>query len=176
MSQLRAHGFLLRPFVETDAATFAAAVRESTETLAVWMPWARSDYTEQDALDWFAFCAAGQASGSAYEFGVFRQDDLRFVGGAGLNHFNSVHGFCNLGYWIRSSAYRQGAATAAVAALARHAFDTLQLSRVEIVVAEGNEASMGVARKSGATYECLARNRVRLSQGPVAAHIFSLIP
>lgn len=93
-----------------------------------------------------------------------------------MNQFNTLHAFCNLGYWVRASRQRQGAALAAVGLLARYAFEELELSRVEIVVAEGNAASIGLARKAGAVHECLARNRLLLRGAPVGAHVFSLVP
>jgi len=174
MIQLQSAGFVLRPFVTQDAPAFAAAVRESMATVGQWMSWGRADFSEDDARAWFAACDGARADGSSHEFGIFRGDTL--VGGAGLNQFNTVHAFCNLGYWVSASAQRQGAASAAVAALARHAFDALKQSRVEIVVAEGNAPSIGVARKAGAVHECLARNRVLLHGKPVAAHVFALLP
>jgi len=103
-------------------------------------------------------------------------DGLDYIGAAGLNQFNRVHNFCNLGYWVRTSAQRQGAARAAIRALARFAFDELALTRVEIVVADGNHASLALARKAGAVHEGLAHNRLYLHNGPVAAHMLSLIP
>ncbi|GAB3465312.1 GNAT family N-acetyltransferase [Massilia terrae] len=175
-AQLDAGDFLLRRFVESDAPAFAAAARESAASLVRWMPWADADFSESQALDWFAICNDGWASGTSYQFGIFLADAVSFIGGAGLNQFNQVNGFCNLGYWVRDSARRQGAASAATKALAKFAFETLQLSRVEIVIAEGNEASLGAARKAGASYECLARNRLRLHGQAVAAHMLVLLP
>jgi ribosomal-protein-serine acetyltransferase len=122
----------------------------------------------------FAACGAGRADGSSHEFGIFRNGV--FVGGAGLNQHNPAHALCNLGYWVRASAQRQGAASAAVMALAHHAFRDVHQSRVEIVVAAGNDVSLGVARKAGAVHECLARNRLVLHGASVAAHVFSLVP
>ncbi|MYM86032.1 GNAT family N-acetyltransferase [Rugamonas sp. FT82W] len=176
MTQLQAGSFLLRPFVAADAPAFAAAIRESMSSVGKWMPWAHAEYTEEQALSWFAFCDASRAEGSAHEFGIFQRDGVTLVGGGGLNKLNTVNSFCNLGYWVRESAQRQGAAVAATTALARYAFQHLNQVRVEIVVAAGNEPSAGVARKAGATHECLARNRLMLRDGPVAAHVFSLIP
>lgn len=176
MTQLHTGRFLLRPFVAADASAFAEAVRESTSSVGRWMNWAHEAYTEGEALSWFAFCDAARAAGSAHEFGIFLDDGKILVGGAGLNQFNTVNGFCNLGYWVRASQQRQGAALAAIGALVRHAFEALQLSRVEIVVADGNAASCGAARKAGATHECLARNRLLLRGRPVDAHVFSLVP
>jgi ribosomal-protein-serine acetyltransferase len=176
MTTLQAGDFLLRPFKATDAPAFAAAVRESMNTVGQWMSWARAEFNEQDALAWFAACDSGRVAGSSHEFGIFGHDGHTFVGGAGLNQFNGTHAFCNLGYWIRESAQRQGAALAATRLLAQHAFTRLQQSRVEIVVADGNAASVGVARKAGAAYECLARNRLILHGRPVDAHVFALLP
>jgi len=174
MTELTSAGFVLRPFVADDAPAFAAAVQESMATLGPWMPWANDGFDEAQALAWFAACDTGRANGSSYEFGIFR--DGAFVGGAGLNQLNPMHALCNLGYWVRTSAQRQGAASTAVMALARYAFRDLKLSRVEIVVADGNDASLRVARKAGAVHECLARNRLVLHGTSVAAHVFSLVP
>ena len=176
MTQLQAGGFLLRPFIAADAPAFAAAIRESMSSVGKWMTWAHAEYTEEQALSWFAFCDASRAEGSAHEFGIFLRDGATLVGGGGLNQLNAVNGFCNLGYWVRESAQRQGAAAAATTALARYAFQQLSQARVEIVIAAGNEPSAAVARKAGATHECLARNRLKLRGASVDAHVFSLIP
>ncbi|MES2163465.1 MAG: GNAT family N-acetyltransferase [Pseudomonadota bacterium] len=176
MTRVAAGRYLLRPFVVADAQAFAAAVRESAASVGRWMPWAHDAYSEEQALSWFEWCDASRADGSAHEFGIFLADGQTLIGGGGLNQLNAVHGFCNLGYWVRESAQRQGAAVAAASALAAYAFGQLQLSRVEIVVAAGNQPSLAVARKAGAMHECLARNRLRLREGSVDAHVFSLIP
>jgi RimJ/RimL family protein N-acetyltransferase len=173
---IHADGFLLRPLVPDDAPAMAAAVRESMTNLGPWMPWAHAAYDDADALAWIAFCDAARADNSAYEFGIFRPDGRQYVGAAGLNQFNRLHGFSNLGYWVRTSAHGQGAALAAIQALSRLAFERLGQTRVEIVVADGNLPSLGVARKAGAVHECLARNRLNLHGRPVAAHVLSLVP
>jgi RimJ/RimL family protein N-acetyltransferase len=176
MPQLLARDFVLRPFAAADAPSFAEGVRESMSTVGKWMSWAHSEFTDKDALAWFAVCEASRTSGSAHEFGIFRPDGITFVGGAGLNQFNVQNAFCNLGYWVRESAQRQGAALAAIGALSGFAFNELQQYRVEIVVADGNTPSLSAARKAGATHECLAQNRVLLHGRPVAAHVFSMLP
>ena len=176
MSQLRTTDFLLRPLVPADAPALVAAVRESADTVGKWMSWAHAAYGLRDADEWIARCAAARRDGVSHEFGIFRIDGQALVGAAGLNQFNPVNAFCNLGYWVRQSAQGQGAGLAAVHLLARHAFEELGLQRVEIVVADGNAASLGLARKAGALHECLARNRLQLHGRAVAAHVLSLVP
>lgn len=169
-------GLLLRPFEPADSRAFTDAVLESVPTVGRWMSWCSDSFSEQDALAWFAACAVSRRSASAFEFGVFAENSGEFLGGAGLNGIMHHHRICNLGYWVRQSRQRQGVASRCVAALSRHAFGQLDLHRVEIVVAVGNAASEGVAAKSGALRECVARNRLFIHGRSVPAHVFSLVP
>ncbi len=172
---LIAGNFFLRPYTDADAAQMSQAVRESTATVGRWMTWAKADFSEYDAICWFAQCTTARASGAAHEFGIFTLDG-QFIGGCGLNQISTANKLCNLGYWVRQAAQRQGAASAATLSLRNFAFQSLALARVEIVVAEGNESSLGVARKAGAAYECLAKNRLQIHGQAVTAHVFSFTP
>lgn len=176
MQAIHFEDLIFRQFEDGDAPLFAAAVRESVATVGRWMSWCHEAFSEQDALDWFQTFRSGLASGSAHEFGVFSQDTSALLGGCGLNSISQQHLYGNLGYWVRQSAQRQGVALKCVHALTRYAFDVLGLQRLEIVVAEGNIPSEGVARQSGAQFECIARNRLHLHGTSVAALVFSLIP
>lgn len=168
--------FQFRPFVESDIPSFVEAVRESTATVGKWMSWAHANYSAADAASWFAHCNAERESRSSYEFGIFDAESGCLVGGCGLNQFNSVNGFSNLGYWVRQSWQRKGAALAAVQALSQFAFAELKLGRVEIVVAEHNTPSVSLAERSGAVRECLARNRLKVHGKFTNAYVFSLVP
>ena len=171
---LPADRFILRPYLQGDCAAMSAGVRESAATVGRWMTWAKPDFSEYDAACWFAHCDHARATGTAHEFGIFDADG-HFVGACGLNQFSAVNKMCNLGYWVRQSRQRAGAATAAVLALRDLGFNRLGLARIEIVVAEGNTASLGVARKAGAEHECLARSRLQIHGKPFAAHVFSFV-
>ena len=164
-------GLVLRPWQVQDAESFVQAAHESTATVGQWMDWCTPAFSQQNALDWFAQCRDKAARFQAYEVGVFSADDGRLLGGAALNHIDHDNRRGNLGYWVR-----QGIALRAAQALVAHAFTTLQLQRIEIVVAQGNTASEALARQTGAQWECLARNRLQLHGAPVAAHVFSIIP
>jgi len=173
---LRFDGMVLRPWHRDDARAMVEAVRESAVTLGRWMDWAQPGYGVREAIDWADACADSLAAGQACEFGLFDERSGRLVGGAGLNQFNTVHRVCNLGYWVRQSAQGQGIATRAARSLAGYGFTVLGFQRIEIVVAEGNEASLAVARKLGAQFECLARNRLTVRGNPAAAWVHSLVP
>ena len=171
------HGrFRFRPFTDTDAPAFVEAVQESRATVGKWMSWAHENYTIADAASWFAHCSRERENGSSHEFGIFDVESDHLIGGCGLNQFNTANGFCNLGYWVRQSWQRRGAGSAAIQALSHFAFTQLRVGRVEIVVAEGNSPSFALAEQSGAAWECLARNRLKVHGEFTRAHVFSLVP
>ena len=176
MLSITHQGLRLRAFELHDAQAFTQAVRESIPTVGRWLSWCHDEYAEDDALVWFSLCELGRTDGSSHEFGIFDEATGELLGGAGLNHFNTDHNFCNLGYWVRQSAQGRQVAPRAAAALARFGFEQLGLTRIEIVTAEGNDASSAVAIKLGATLECLARHRLVIHGTPVAARVHSLIP
>ena len=60
--------------------------------------------------------------------------------------------------------------------IAAHGFNYLKLTRLEIVVAEENRPSRGVAEKAGATFECIARNRLVVGERPITGAVYSLVP
>jgi len=176
MLPLRGKDFQLRPFRASDEAQFVMAVRESMRTVGLWMPWARADYTVYDAREWFDRCAAMMDEGAAYDIGVFSPDGRELYGGVAINQIRREDNLGNLGYWIRQSRQHQGLATGAAVMMACHGFHVLGLTRLEIVAVETNLASRAVAEKVGATFECIARNRLILRGRPVAAAVYSLVP
>lgn len=173
---LYSEGFKFRPLVPADASEFVDAVAESSSTLPRWMPWAHARYSRTDAHTWIDRCQQEWKDRSSFEFGIFDIESDAFAGGCGLNQFNHIHKHCNLGYWVRQSHQRRGAASQAVRTLSNFAFNELELGRVEIVVAVGNYASLGTARKAGAIEEGVARNKLKLGEDFVDAHVLALIP
>jgi RimJ/RimL family protein N-acetyltransferase len=173
---LSAGVFALRPYRPDDADELVGATRESVATVGRWMPWCHAEYARGEADEWIAHTAAALAARSDFELALVDPADDRLVGGVGLNQFNPRNNFCNLGYWVRQSRQGRGAASAGAAALARFGFTALGLTRIEIVVQEGNAASARVAEKIGARREGVARNRLFILGVPVAAVVLGLVP
>jgi ribosomal-protein-serine acetyltransferase len=109
---LHADSYVFRPLLPEDAPAFADAVRESSDTVGRWMSWAHPGYSLAEAAAWIAHCTEQREQESSYEFGIFDSASRMLVGGCGLHQFNRINHFCNLGYWVRESWQRRGAATA----------------------------------------------------------------
>jgi ribosomal-protein-alanine N-acetyltransferase len=88
--------------------------------------------------------------GTAYPFFVFRMDDDALVGGVTLSNIRrGVAQMATLGYWVGEPHARSGYTLSAVKAVARFAFDTLALHRVEAACVPENERSHGLLLKAG---------------------------
>ena len=157
------------------AAQLHAAAMESIATVGLWMPWCHGARTIDESVAWLQDCQANWDSGTEYEFTVFAPSG-EYLGAAGLNQFNRVHNFANLGYWVRESRQRQGIAVDAARLLADFGFRALGLNRIEIVVAKDNHPSRRVAEKVGAEFEGIARNRILMRGTAIPAAMYSLIP
>jgi ribosomal-protein-serine acetyltransferase len=87
-----------------------------------------------------------------------------------------MHGFYNLGYWVRPSRQGQGLASQTTRQLAKAAFaDLAELNRLEILVVPDNLASQRTALAAGATREGLLRQRLLVRGDLQDAILFSLV-
>ena len=164
----------IRAYEPDDAEALCEAARESVEAVFRWLPWCHPGYSMSDAIEWTRSRAARAADGTEHSFAIVGADG-RFLGGCGLNQINLVHRFANLGYWVRTSATRQGVATEAVRQVAAFAFARTDLLRLEIVCAVGNDASQRVAERAGAVREGVLRHRLLVHGQPVDAVMYSLV-
>jgi RimJ/RimL family protein N-acetyltransferase len=168
---------MLRRYTADDISLlFEAAYESRGPGFTDWMPWCHHDYQRQESTDYILSRDAAWEKDDEYALGVFDAASGLYLGGTGINQIQRAHGYGNLGYWIRRSAWGKGYAVAATLAAARFAFDELHLIRAEIVVAVGNDKSTRVAEKAGAMHEGILRNRLRLGERVYDAHMYSLIP
>jgi ribosomal-protein-serine acetyltransferase len=168
--------FELLPVYSDCIAGLFEAVVESKEELSPWMHWCHPEYSLSEAEQWVESRSEAWERGKEYSFVIVDPRSNQIVGNCGLDHVHETHLFANLGYWIRTSRTREGAATEATQLLSEFGFSVLNLVRIEILVSTGNLASQRVAEKAGALREGLLRNRL-IHRGEVRdAYMFSLLP
>ena len=164
----------LRIYRPDDATGLWEAARESVAEVSLWLPWCHAGYSMNEAIEWADSRAQLAADGREYHFAIVGTDG-RFLGGCGLNQINAAHRFCNLGYWVRTTATGRGVATEAVRQMAAFAFENTDLIRLEIVCAVGNHRSQRVAERAGARREGVLRSRLVLRGQPIDAVMYSLV-
>lgn len=164
----------IRPYQPDNAEELYEAARESVAEVQPFLPWCHPDYVIDEARSWIKLQVDQFKSGNEYQF-VIVSNEGKFLGGCGLNGIDRENRRANLGYWIRSTETRRGAATAATRLLAQWAFKNTDLNRLEIIVSTMNVASLGVAERAGAVREGTLRSRLMLHGVAHDAVVFSYI-
>jgi ribosomal-protein-serine acetyltransferase len=173
--ELSSDGITLRRYRAADIPLVHEAARESISEISPWMSWCHPDYSIEESATFVLSRDDGWAHQVDYSFVITDSETGTFLGSVGLNYFNRDHLFANLGYWVRTSRTRRGAATTATILTARFGLRDLGLQRIEIVVAVANKASQRVAEKAGARKEGVLRNRLSIHGQPHDAVMYSLI-
>jgi RimJ/RimL family protein N-acetyltransferase len=159
-----------------DSKESYQAIKDSLAEVSVWLPFAHEFYSLKENQAWVKKRPADWKKGTGYEFAIFDAKDGKMIGGCGLNGVDRMNRRANLGYWVRTSCTGRGVAAAATLLLAKWGFEALKLTRIEILVATGNERSLRVAEKAGARREGVLRNRIVIRDKPYDAIMHSLIP
>ena len=165
----------IRPFQFGDAPPVFQAIQESLAQVSQWLPDLNASLTLEEVQSYIESQPSRRSERKAYNFAIVDAHDNSILGGCGLTLINWRHRFANLYYWVRSSRTGGGIASAATAQLAHFGFETLDLQRIEIVVATRNPASIRVAEKVGAVREGILRNRITVNDTVHDAFMYSLI-
>ena len=167
--------YRLVPFDVSFTEALFEAAHESQNELIRFVSWYTPEYSMEDARRWLQARERERFEGRSYDFAITDAQNGELVGGCGIDRIQSRNCLGNLYYWVRTSRTNQGAASAAAAATASFGLTTLQLIRLEIVVAETNFVGQSVAEKIGASREIRLPNRLILGGEILHAYLFSLL-
>jgi ribosomal-protein-serine acetyltransferase len=157
-----------------DATDMHAAAMESAAELETTVPWFNRGMTVESFKQFATWAREAWDRGEHYELSILDADGT-YLGSAGLT-VDAKAMSANLQYWVRTSRTRRGVASEATRLVSQWAIETLGLQRVEIFISDHNLPSRMAARKSGAHFEGVLRNKIRWDERPFDAHIFSFVP
>jgi RimJ/RimL family protein N-acetyltransferase len=172
----RDHNIEVRPLGLREAPALYDAVRQSARVISEWEAWCTLDYSLADARMFLQRSIEQWNLHAAYDFNIVARASGLVIGSVAINQISQLNQLANLGYWVREGYTGRGIAAQAARAAAAFAFGQAGLTRLEIVAQAGNLRSQRVAEKTGATLECLARNRLVFHGEPRDAKVFSLVP
>ena len=108
----------LRRYQPDDVDAIYEAVMESKTDLSPWMPWCHADYSRDDAVTWVEGRPNSWEINESRSF-VIVEPNGQLLGTCGIHRLDLLHGLGEFGYWVRSSATRQGIATLATRRLCK---------------------------------------------------------
>jgi ribosomal-protein-alanine N-acetyltransferase len=155
----------LRPPVHADFRQWTSLRRASSEFLTPWEPSWSSDHLSRKAFTNRVYWAQRSVTnGSALPLFLVRRDDGNLLGAITLDNIRRGPAQAGtLGYWVGEPYARQGYMREAITAIAHHAFQALDLSRIEAACLPENEASRGVLESCGFKYEGVAQSYLQIN-------------
>ncbi len=175
--RLTGEGVRLRPPKWGDYAEWSDLRRASRDFLQPWEPtWAPDDLTRTAFRRRLSSYQRDLEMGHGYAFFTFREADEALVGGITLSNVRrGVAQMGSVGYWSGRPHARNGHTLAAVRAVARFAFDTLGLHRLEAACLPENAASAALLLKAGFEEEGYAKAYLKINDDWRDHRLFGLV-
>jgi ribosomal-protein-serine acetyltransferase len=144
-------GLELRQLEERDAATALEAIDRDRADLRRWLAWVDRSTSVDDTLAFIrAEMEKHRATGELAAGIWFEQG---FAGIIGTHLIDRLNRKIEIGYWLGTPFRRRGIMTDACRAVVEYCFRELDLNRVEIRCAAGNQASRAIPARLGFTHE-----------------------
>lgn len=155
---------ILRPPVHADFRHWAALREQSREFLTPWEPsWAKDHLSRKSFVNRVYWANRSIAQGTALPMFLERREDGRLVGAITLDNIRRGPAQAGtIGYWIGEPHAREGYMREALTAMVHHAFEVLDLSRLESACLPENKASRGLLEKCGYKYEGVAQSYLQI--------------
>ena len=159
-----------------DHADWAMLRRRGESFLRAWEPTWSADHFSRRAFRSRVYWAwRAREEGKALALFLIRREDARLLGAITLDNIRrGPSQSAQVGYWIGPEFARQGLMREALAAVVRHAFLMLDLSRIEAACLPENVASRALLERSGFRNEGMAEGYLQI-EGRWREHVLYAI-
>lgn len=154
----------LRPPVHSDFRDWADLREESRDFLTKWEPvWAPEHLTRRAFTNRVYWAQRSIGNESAMPLFIFRREDSRLIGAITLDNIRRGPAQAGtLGYWTGAPYARQGYMRETILAVVHHAFQRMDLSRIEAACLPENAPSRGLLERSSFKYEGVAQSYLQI--------------
>ncbi|MBM9593741.1 GNAT family N-acetyltransferase [Roseitranquillus sediminis] len=156
---------ILRPPQHADFRAWSTLREASAGFLTPWEPvWAEDHLTRRSFTNRVYWSNRSINGGTSLPLFLVRRSDEALLGAITLDNIRRGPAQAGtLGYWIGEPFARRGYMAEALGATVQHAFDALDLSRLEAACLPENAASRGVLERCGFKYEGVAQSYLQIA-------------
>jgi RimJ/RimL family protein N-acetyltransferase len=149
---------LIRAPLWGDGLMLNEALKESTDELRPWMPWARNIPTVEESEAGMRRSRLDFLGRTDLRLLLILKESGQLIGSSGLHRIDWKARKFEIGYWVRTSCGGRGYITEAVEAITQYAIHELQANRIDIRCDSRNTRSARVAERLSFTFEGTLRN------------------
>ncbi|MDO5604949.1 MAG: GNAT family protein [Paracoccus sp. (in: a-proteobacteria)] len=163
--RLETERMVLRLPQHSDFAAWTALREGSRDFLIPWEPaWSEDHLSRKAFTNRVYWAQRANKAETAIPFFLERSVDGALLGAITLDNIRRGPAqMATIGYWIGAAHARQGYMAEAIGAVVRHAFATLDLSRIEAACLPDNAASRALLERAGFKYEGVAQSYLQIN-------------
>jgi len=163
--RLETERLVLRLPEMADQGAWARLRRESAGFLKAWEPlWARDHLTRPAFRNRVSWARRTLEEGRGAPLFIFEREGERLLGAITLDNVRRGPAQSGtVGYWIGADFAGRGYMTEALGAVRDHAFDRMDLSRLEAACLPENQASRALLERCGFKYEGVAQSYLQIA-------------
>ncbi|MFD2247067.1 GNAT family N-acetyltransferase [Pontibacter ruber] len=138
-----------------DAPAVFNLINTHRNYLRQWLPFIDQSQSVKDT-EHFLRSVTAPGNRSDLVFAILYEEEV--VGIIGYKQIDYVNQKLEIGYWLGEPYQGKGIMLRSCAALVRHAFNSMNMNRVQINVGVGNEKSSNIPKKLGFVFEGIERD------------------
>lgn len=146
----------LRQLEQADAMDIFDAIDSQREYLGKWLPFVAFTKDVSDSEEFVSSVINAPKERFELQFTIRKGD--QFIGLIGFKDTDRANKKTEIGYWLSEKYQKQGIITRSVEKLCDFAFNELNLNRVQIKCAVGNQRSKNVPKRLGFKFEGIERH------------------
>lgn len=146
----------LKAIVESDAIRMYNIINSEREYLGKWLPFVQFTNKLEDSKGFVEMAILNRKLKKDYVYKICLDD--RMIGLIGTKEVDLINKSTEIGYWLSKDFQQRGIMTRAVDTLIKELYDNLNLERIQICCAIGNEKSINIPKRLGFKLEGTKRN------------------
>ncbi len=170
---LHAGNITLSPLTINDIEPIFHLVMKNRMHLRTWLNWVDENNSIQQTTNFVQKSLAKYNSHTGIDYIIRVQNTM--IGIISYNYIDEMNKKAQIGYWIDEEHQGKGYMTNACRELVSFGFKTIQLHRIELTIAVGNERSAAVAKKLGFQKEATLKESAWLNDHFTDQEIYRLL-
>lgn len=163
--------YILREIVDSDIENIHKGLSnpEITKYYDVHFPTLEAT---KEQMDWYASL---KKEGTGCWWGVYRTEDMQFVGAGGFNGLDKTHQKAEIGFWLLKDFWGKGIMKEVMPVLFNYGFSKLDLNRIEGFVVHQNSKCKRGLEKINFTFEGTMRESEMKNGELISVDVYSIL-
>jgi ribosomal-protein-serine acetyltransferase len=157
----------------SDAQAFFDVTRENNTHLRQWFGWLDDDKSVSDIEKYIIDSNKRFSENEGIDLAIW--ENMQMVGGIGIFPIDTANKKTSIAYWLAEDFQGKGIMTDSIKVVIEYVFEKMNLNRIEVTCAIGNEKSSALPKKLGFTYEGISRESGWLYDHFVDLEVYSLL-